>query len=238
MRRPSGVAPPGPANWLLAHGAKTERMTTQGTALHLAVWQGHTNTVRLLLANDANPRARSPRLFEDSWWTPLHAAAVTGRVEIARLLLDRGVAVDIEDSIGHTPLHLAVRDGEHSVAMVKLLLGHKANARAATKFGQEPLHFAAEAGNTRAVALLLDHKADVNAREKKEGKTPLHLAVEAHPTLDDLRESLALPVVQLLLERKADTTIKDHKGRTPLALAVEMKYAKVVQLLRKYGAKK
>jgi len=44
--------------------------------------------------------------------------------------------------------------------------------------------------------------------------------------------------VRLLLEYKADVNIKDAKGRTPLALAVEMKYMKVADLLRKHGAKK
>jgi ankyrin repeat protein len=126
---------------------------------------------------------------------------------------------------------------ERSDALVRLLLRHKANVRATTRLGWEPIHFAAQADNAKAVALLLDHMADVNVREKEGGKTPLHLAIEDEAGLDEPNEAKALPVVQLLLDRKADVTVKDRKGLTPLALAGKMKYAKVARLLRKHGAK-
>jgi hypothetical protein len=41
-----------------------------------------------------------------------------------------------------------------------------------------------------------------------------------------------------LLRHKADVTVKDDKGCTPLALAAEMEYEEVSELLRKHGAKK
>jgi ankyrin repeat protein len=231
-----------PAGLLLRHGARVGRRAEGRlwgtTSLGVAASQGHADMVRLLLAHRADPYASGERFEKDDLvrTTALHAAASRGRVEVARVLLGKGVPVDVRDGSGRTPLHDAVLSTEHSEAMIRLLLAHKANVRAAAKDGWEPIHRAAQACNAAGVALLLDHKADVNAREKEEGRTPLHLAIEDGWLLDEPNEARSLPVVQLLLRRKADVTIKDKKGRSPLDLAAEMKYANIVRLLRKHGA--
>jgi ankyrin repeat protein len=226
------------ARLLLAHKANPNApirggLNTGSTALHLAAQGGHLDMVQLLLAHKANLHARTS--FGE---TVLHAAARSGRVEVARLLLEKGVPVDGATDNGLTALHFAAQAAEGAEATVKLLLRHKANVRAATKDGWEPLCQAAEANNTEVVALLLDHKADVNVREKEEGRTPLHLGIEGPMAALIPNEAKALAVVRLLLRHKADVTVKDDKGRTPLALAGEMKYEEVSELLRKYGAKK
>jgi ankyrin repeat protein len=224
-----------PADRLLAHKANVERWYGEllgGTPLRLAIRQGHTDMVRLLLARKANPLSRSKHN------TALHEAALWDRVEIARILLDRGIPVDVKDRSGQTPLHVAVSAPGHTDALARLLLHRKANFRAVTKEGRQPLHIAALRGNAWAIGLLLDHKADVNATDK-EGKTPLHLAVENESPLEEgPTESQALSVVPILLQRKADPTIKDNKGRTALALALERTFVKLAQLLRQHAAQK
>ena len=165
--------------------------------------------------------------------TVLHWTASLGKAEVARALLENGVAVDVRDSRGETPLHRAAGRRNDSLPMLRLLLRHQANVRAVSNAGWEPIHHAAQARDARAVGLLVDHKADVNVREKEEGRTPLHLAIEAGAF-----EARALPVVRQFLQHQADLTLKDRKGRTPLALAEEMKYTRVAELLRKHGAKK
>ncbi len=232
------------AELLVAHGAKVERamplhqpaVHRGGTPLRLAIHQDHPALVRLLLAHRASPLARSHA--GEAWDTPLHAAVQDGRVEIARILLERGVPVDIKDCLQRTPLHHAVEAPRHSEALVRLLLGRKANARAPDEDGWQPLHLAAQASNARAAALLLKSGASANAREKEEGRTPLHLAIENDWHGHEPTESRALPVVRLLLEHGADTTIQDNQGRTPLTLAKQREYAEVVRLLGKHGARK
>ncbi|EOD05501.1 hypothetical protein EMIHUDRAFT_351152 [Emiliania huxleyi CCMP1516] len=64
--------------------------------------------------------------------TPLFMACQQGRLEIARLLLEAGAAIDQADEQGATPLFAACEDGHLEVA--KLLSSYGAS-RAATPFG-------------------------------------------------------------------------------------------------------
>jgi ankyrin repeat protein len=222
---------------LLRHKADVKAVWKEadgGTPLFLAARYGHLDAVRLLLKHGANPQGRNGAQAGE---TALHAAALGEQVEVARLLLERGVPVDATDDEGQTPLHVAAlaTQGEETA---RLLLAHRANLRATTREGWEPLHLAAGAGNRDTVALLLAHKADVNAREKSGGQTALHLAISNETRKDALGEAGSLAMVRLLLDNKAEATIKDNQGRTPLDLAVPMKYRRVAELLRKRGARK
>jgi hypothetical protein len=68
-----------------------------------------------------------------------------------------------------------------------------------------PLHVAVANLNRGLVEFLLDHSADVNARDAQ-GRTPLHLAV--------LNRDIEL--VRVLLDAKADPNARDAAGLTPL----------------------
>jgi len=66
------------------------------------------------------------------------------------------------------------------------------------------------------IKALIDAKANINTQESEYKKTPLHRA------LFNLNEKLGKPslqTVQLLLEHKADTNIRDINGDAPLHLA-------------------
>src|SRR5205807_1549839 len=69
-----------------------------------------------------------------------------------------------------------------------------------------PLHDAAWFGHTDVVKLLLDHKADIDARDK-DGQTPLMLAAASHRTeTADLlcRRGAELDLVSAILLDKTD----------------------------------
>ena len=59
--------------------------------------------------------------LEQGVGTALHAAVEAGKLETARLLLDRGASVDVRDSNGRTALELAQLKGQ--TACVDLLEG-------------------------------------------------------------------------------------------------------------------
>jgi len=57
--------------------------------------------------------------------TPLHLAATSGKLEIARLLLDNGADKEARNVLSMTPLHFAAMCGKIDVA--KLLLKCRAD---------------------------------------------------------------------------------------------------------------
>jgi ankyrin repeat protein len=58
--------------------------------------------------------------------------------------------------------------------VVRLLIEKGANVNA-TRYGETPLHSAAEGGNAETAKLLIEKGADVNAKDDN-GETPLHKA--------------------------------------------------------------
>jgi ankyrin repeat protein len=59
------------------------------------------------------------------------------------------------------------------------------------------------------------------------GLTPLHFA--AWKDYED--------VVKMLLNKGANLSAKDQRGRTPLSMAEKAEHTKIVELLHKHGAK-
>ena len=135
--------------------------------------------VRMLLSNGVNSNAKNHR-----GETALHVLSRCGpdskdSVRIARLLLERGVDVNMRDNDHDSPLHCASYNGK--LEIVRELLNHGANASAKNKRDEVPLHqvlqgeYESQADGMRIAQLLLDRGVDVNARDKN-GATPLHLA--------------------------------------------------------------
>src|SRR6185295_11266129 len=76
---------------------------------------------------------------------PLHAAALNDDVPAAIRLIAGGIAVDVRDHEGRTPLMVAAAFGNAKVAAT--LLAEGASPRAHDRaYGDTPLHFAALAG--------------------------------------------------------------------------------------------
>jgi ankyrin repeat protein len=96
--------------------------------------------------------------------------------------------------------------------------------------GQSALHNAALGSQLRIAEFLLDNGADINLTSK-DGQTPLHLATYNPGVLGNF-------VVSLLLERGADTTLKDHGGNRPIDSAIAAKNEEVVQLLKDFESSK
>ena len=68
------------------------------------------------LGFDVNARGRLDIPLEQQWFTPLHEAAQTGDVEMARLLLRLGADPNISSEWGATPLESARQHGQDAVA--------------------------------------------------------------------------------------------------------------------------
>jgi ankyrin repeat protein len=85
-------------------------------ALALAAQQGHALVVRLLLDHGEDPSRRNPDGYH-SHATPLHHAVWCDRMEVVRLLVERGARLDMRDEIyDGTPLDWAVYGKREEIA--------------------------------------------------------------------------------------------------------------------------
>ncbi|KAJ5712168.1 hypothetical protein N7488_006324 [Penicillium malachiteum] len=126
---------------------------------------------------------------------------------VVRLLLEKGVEMDTEDSEGRRPLHLAImRDSE---VISRLLLEKGVEMEAKTRDGRRPLHLAIERGCEEITRLLVEKGADIEAHNIFDKKRPLHYAAERNTEV----------ITRLLLEKGADKEAQDIFGMRPLHYA-------------------
>ena len=100
-------------------------------------------------------------------------------LEMQRLaFLDRKLLA-VQDPVGSTPLHLAVKRDD--LRMVRMLIGLGAKVEAQDIVGRTPLYLAARKDHTALVSLLLLHGASPRSRTIK-GHTPLQAAPKGSDT--------------------------------------------------------
>ena len=85
---------------LIASGVDANTMTDEGgTALHIAVYEGHCSMIQMLLNNKVDLNIK-----DSHGWTPYMIALTCGRDSICRLLLQYGCEkLDLENTIGFHP---------------------------------------------------------------------------------------------------------------------------------------
>lgn len=169
-------------------------------------------------------------MHEASGWAALHFSCLAGHTEVVKTLIHHGAATGSRDGVGETPLFLTLPFT--NLAVAQILLENGANTDVANNNGDTPLTRAAFLGLTNFVDLLLDHGADVNfvatnSVSPLAGWTPLHAAACGG------RAGIALRLIQ----KGARLEARDRWGRTPLAIAAQVRKTNLVELLRSFGAR-
>ena len=133
--------------------------------------------------------------------------------DVVDYLLDNNLAnIDDKDENGRTALHIAAG---FDLSKIEILIYKGADVNAKDDSGSTPLIKAAKSYRneyeiTDGLRSLLNHNADLEAKDL-DGMTALHWAVKQ-----------GLPdVVELLVEKNANTEAMDNNGKTPLDLARE-----------------
>lgn len=161
------------------------------------------DAVRHLLDEGANLATKT----EDGV-SPLHLAISNHDISMIQLLIEKGADLEAESPNGCKPLYTAVQSS--NIEMVELLLKFNPNVEALNpKSGKTAFQQAIlEDGNTAIAELLLDNRADIDARLPN-GYTALFSAVEKEK----------LDIVNFLLRHGANKKIKLENGQTVLDLA-------------------
>jgi ankyrin repeat protein len=154
-------------------------------AIFAAAIQGDMARIEELLAGD---RSLVSALSPDGW-TPLHLAAFFGKVDVVRLLLNKGAQVNARstNAMENMPLHAAAA-GRH-VDVIKVLIDHGATVNARQHGGWTPLHAAGQNGDLETAKVLVEGGADVQSRADN-NQTALDLALtKAHQAMVDYLEA-------------------------------------------------
>lgn len=106
--------------------------------------------------------------------TPLHDAAKRGNLAFLEECLANGVSVNALDKANNTALYWAAHAG-HVTCIIPLLQCSNIDLNVQNKIGDSALHAAAWKGRAEAVAILLEHGADVMLTNC-EGKTAMDIA--------------------------------------------------------------
>ncbi|KAJ4129028.1 hypothetical protein NW768_007557 [Fusarium equiseti] len=214
------------------------RYRNQRTPRSFAAENNHESVVMLLIEYGANCRSKSiilssplllaskrgsshifqtllshynldPECSDSKGWTPLHHAAAGGHLAIVKLLIGRGVDLELMNCYSNgcqTPLLVAIMGGQEEI--VRLLVESGAHINGGNYHRRTPLSIAAEYGHKNILRLLIEKGAHVNCQDWK-GKTPLAYAVQR-----EHKDS-----ARLLVRAGADIHFEDWDGKTPLGLA-------------------
>jgi len=151
------------------HPGVNVRSNDGSTALLWAAHWGDVKTTDLLLRAGADPNAAN-----DFRMTPLSQACVNGSAALVELLLKAGANPNTPIATGETPLMTCSKTG--GAEAVHALIAHDAavNAKEPVQ-NQTALMWAAAERHPNVVKMLIDAKADLQARTKR-GFTALHFA--------------------------------------------------------------
>jgi ankyrin repeat protein len=210
-----------------------------------AIRAGNLDSVSRMIAADKTLLS----VKDENGLGPFTVAKYSGRNEIAALLLENGVELDVfaaciagaEQRVmeltgtdreliqsysqdGWTPLHLACFFNHPAVAEALILSGADVQARSRNAMQNAPLHAAAAGRSRDSVRILLEHGADVNAQQEG-GWTALHAA----------SQNGDVEMVQLLIASGAHVRTRAANNQNALDLALTKGHQAVVDVLDVYA---
>ncbi len=120
------------------------------TPLHLACFEGHAESIRVLLDARADPH-----IPDSESKRPLHQTATSGYLNAMQVILPHTMSdIDTRDAAGNSPLIHAIT--ESSLPVVQLLIQSDADITLAGNHGMSALHVASLKGQPEIFRYLLE----------------------------------------------------------------------------------
>ena len=163
--------------------------------------QGNIERIRALIESGQ----ASATDTNDDGITPLHLAAITGRVPVCAYLIEKGAEVNVlGGNCPATPLQWASRKG--LVEIMDLLIQHGANPRLVDSQDFSCIHSVTQSSDYSALLYILCQPDIVVDERDNMGLTPLHWAAQQGDKVS----------VEVLLKFGATPSVVDRNGLTAL----------------------
>lgn len=227
-------------NWLVTVGADMSlKDNVQNTALHISVLKKHYDIMKFLVENGSPVKC-----FNQAGSTSVHIAAETGDKKAIEIIVagleardqkkghqqgDDGqtetlINLNAEQLISRdSPLHLAARVNHTDV--VEFLISKNANVNVKNNILQSPLLSACETQaclfekKMGVVVALLKAGADIDIKATLRSISPIRDTEVTPLMLAAMFDNL--PLARLATEHKANLSILDNRGRSPIFLALQ-----------------
>eukprot|EP00842_Homolaphlyctis_polyrhiza_P004816 jgi/Hompol1/5335/HPOL_001945-RA len=215
---------------------------TRRTALHWAVYHGHTQATYALLRNGADARFR-----DREGRTPVHLAAIHPRAKCLKMILKfvKPEALLEGDNELMTPFHLAVMSDNVKHLKIMLSVRPPIDFTAVDVEGKTALHWCTQNTEpqtyTRSIfhkpatcaKLLIENQPELVSIRDLEGRTPLHLCCSNSntPLIFELCNQMYFGTQDL----KAMVDARDVLGRTAMHYSAISGHAYILRILRHHG---
>jgi len=190
--------------------------------LHWGALFGNRDFVSLALSRGCKADTKSHNKQTALMW-----AVLRGHVGAARALLDAKADVQHHDSLGATPLILAIQHRSYKSLLVLMHRGSSSLLSDVDNNGCTPAHWASYKGDMTALKLLDYFGADFQALDNSR-MLPLHRATSASEA----------SVIEYLVERGCDPTQKNGEGKSAIDIADENHSIQLQYIFKKLSKKK
>ena len=188
------------------------------TPLHEACTSGYAKVVALLVSRGALVDAHRTHS-----WTPLMYAVSRDHEDIARMLLDHGSPAEARNQDGMTALYLAAREGSEGCVRLLLERGGDRLPNIASNTKRTPLHVAIKYLRRSIVGALFGARSQGMSTEAGRSCC-VDVSLVDSRSWGLWHEAAAVDAVDLIRDFLIDplvphSTLRDARGRTPLAIA-------------------